>query len=608
MTSKRQKNHSRATSVAWMVRSASFVLPLIVAGAYLNMGQSSCGGGGYFCQGQQATHVFNGGTHVATEGDDVIVLAVGTSPGTVFAGGGDDLVCVISHAANDAITVYGGDGLDELYGGDAGEQLYGEAGNDIVSGGAGNDVLRGDDGFDFVLGGTGNDVVYGGEDDDYLWGDEGDDRLYGWLGHDGLYGGAGNDLLVGDDGNDTLYGDDGDDSLNGDDGNDALRGGTGADTLQGDSGNDDLRGGLGADELHGGAGDDTLWAGDDNTLLTGGPGLDVGYLCGSSQITEYIESLSWDDPNCPVEAEQILSVRLEVATCELPVPYGQIGNLPNRVPDVSLDGEEWLPAELFGGSIPPGETGRYDIYYPGTVNDIRQLAIYISTFFPACVSRVSLGVNHFSSGPSTLLFDTGPVEIWVPVNTGNVDDAITFSFANLRGQADWRQENVRPVIQDVLTDGFSYDLLEQFLDIILNRVIQSQGTFWWKNSVSLEPGSDSSKALGHLSLGYDIPLNQQDQIDIDFVIGVGCEQDELTLEALSFVVSLSGGAFSNILGEIELSAEQFSEALGVKLTETVMLPDGQRCVADGGIVEPKFDACGLWLTTGNNPNLSSCTP
>ncbi|MDH3625468.1 MAG: hypothetical protein OEQ49_16495 [Myxococcales bacterium] len=332
--------HMRSVRAAvFVARSTSFLLPLIVASAYLNMGQSSCGGGGsYFCQGQQATQVFNEGTHVATEGDDVIVLAVGASqPATVFAGRGNDLVCVISHAANDDITIYGGDGNDTLYGGDAGERLYGEVGDDILYGGRGDDYLDGGDGPDSLSGDDGADTLIGQEHDDLLVGGRGSDSLFGSWGADRLYGSDDDDLLLGGDDNDQLYGEAGNDNLSGGQGNDTLFGGTGADELYGDDGSDNLRGGIGADELFGGTGNDTLWGGGDNDTLwgdenddtlfggtgddwiaggygndilsngngdtegylNGGPGYDSAYACAVLQSIYNTEEVHYDDPDCP---------------------------------------------------------------------------------------------------------------------------------------------------------------------------------------------------------------------------------------------------------------------------------------------------------------------
>ncbi|MGH1350057.1 MAG: calcium-binding protein [Methyloligellaceae bacterium] len=191
------------------------------------------------------------------------------------------------------LTIFGGNGNDDL---------NGTTGNDILDGGIGDDNLSGFSGIDFLYGNLGEDLLYGGADTDALFGGEGNDQLTGGDGDDGLDGGTGDDTLNGGTGVDWLYGRDGNDILNGGTGTDALFGDAGVDTLNGGDGGDSLDGGLdndilngeagvdwlfgsfGNDELYGGAdtdalfgqeGDDTLYGGSGGDSLDGGTGHDV---------------------------------------------------------------------------------------------------------------------------------------------------------------------------------------------------------------------------------------------------------------------------------------------------------------------------------------------
>ncbi len=174
-----------------------FILPLILAGAYLNMGQSSCGGGNNTlkCQGVPVTHTFDaqdGSTQSGTSGDDVILVLAG--PATILAGAGDDLVCVIG--PQDDIQVYGGSGDDQIWGGPGSGLLNGGSGDDALRGEGGDDVLdAGNSGeaLDWLDGGPGDDVLYGDGGVDVLIGGDGNDAF--WSGDEGtiLDGGAGYD-------------------------------------------------------------------------------------------------------------------------------------------------------------------------------------------------------------------------------------------------------------------------------------------------------------------------------------------------------------------------------------------------------------------------------
>lgn len=176
-------------------QSGLFLLPLILAAAYLNMGQSSCGGGDnrLKCQGVPVTLTFDatdGSTQSGTTGDDVILVLAG--PAVISAGGGDDRICVIG--PQDDIDVYGGHGNDQIWGG---------PGSSLLNGGPGEDAIRGEGGDDILDAGNDGEVL------DWLDGGPGDDLLYGDAGLDVLIGGDGNDVLwSGDEGN-ILNGGDG---------------------------------------------------------------------------------------------------------------------------------------------------------------------------------------------------------------------------------------------------------------------------------------------------------------------------------------------------------------------------------------------------------------
>lgn len=220
--------------------------------------------------------------------------------------GGND--AIDGHAGNDWIE--GGAGSDGLYGGDdaiyygyggyggglgltetANVYSYGSSyGGPILAENA--DTIWGGDGNDYIDGGSGNDSLYGDADDDILYG--GDDGLmiidgsYGG-GYGGDYGGGyggsysgyrflgNNDYLNGGTGNDQLDGGSGDDSLYGGEGSDYLFGG--ADGRLNTSNNDYLDGGAGLDTLVGGTGNDVYIVDGTTELLPPPPprtGCDIG--------------------------------------------------------------------------------------------------------------------------------------------------------------------------------------------------------------------------------------------------------------------------------------------------------------------------------------------
>jgi Ca2+-binding RTX toxin-like protein len=224
----------------------------------------------------------HGATVRGTSGNDVIFVR-GTAP-VVYAGNGDDLICVDGGAAGSYGPVnatYGEGGTDIIYmagygsygvyGGDGDDYIIanqsdpyqqsiditgrGDAGNDHLwsypfgtsivtfNGGPGVDSLWGGPYTDYLTGGSGNDDIRGGDGYDYIYGGEGIDTLHGDAGDDIMYG----DCTVYDpisecdparSGADRMFGDDGKDSMYGGPGNDYLKGGAGTDVLKGEAGND----------------------------------------------------------------------------------------------------------------------------------------------------------------------------------------------------------------------------------------------------------------------------------------------------------------------------------------------------------------------------------
>jgi len=161
--------------------------------------------------------------------------------------GGDQITLSAGGAAADRVSVYGGQGDDNVIGGGTvGTALvYGNLGNDSLAGGAQNDTLYGGQGNDSFTAGAGSNLVYGnlGIDSvtgavgskDSVYGGQGDDVInYGALTTTGalIYGNLGNDVLTGGGANDSIYGGQGVDSFVGGGGADILTGGLGADTFR----------------------------------------------------------------------------------------------------------------------------------------------------------------------------------------------------------------------------------------------------------------------------------------------------------------------------------------------------------------------------------------
>jgi len=114
---------------------------------------------------------------------------------SVFSFGGKTIVLHVAPGnltssnvtfADGSVSIYGNNGAGTP-GDDQANTLTGGAGSDQLFGAGGNDMLDGGEGRDRLSGGTGNDSLTGGG---------GDDRLDGGGGADTLAGGAGNDILI----------------------------------------------------------------------------------------------------------------------------------------------------------------------------------------------------------------------------------------------------------------------------------------------------------------------------------------------------------------------------------------------------------------------------
>jgi Ca2+-binding RTX toxin-like protein len=127
------------------------------------------------------------GVAINSDGDLDITVSPSIFHVEINALGGDDFVNGRGQGGAGLhflgpLTIYGGDGTDEIVGSTDPDKLYGEGGNDTINA---------QDGADVVEGGAGND---------FLTASEGDDTIVGGPGADSFSGGYGNDLLDADDG------------------------------------------------------------------------------------------------------------------------------------------------------------------------------------------------------------------------------------------------------------------------------------------------------------------------------------------------------------------------------------------------------------------------
>ena len=119
----------------------------------------------------------------------------------VSAMGGKDKVAVdeTNGPLDASVTIYGGNGKDDLYGGSSADKIDGGTGKDRIFGFAGNDRLIGWSGDDLVDGGAGNDYISGNAGADDILGGDGDDDINGGGSHDNISGDAGNDDYIASD-------------------------------------------------------------------------------------------------------------------------------------------------------------------------------------------------------------------------------------------------------------------------------------------------------------------------------------------------------------------------------------------------------------------------
>ena len=612
-------------------RGSSFFVPLILVGAFLNMGDD-CDPGPAKCQGKPVTHTFST-SGIATHDDDVILVTAGDV--YVYALEGDDTVCVITNQPG--VTVLGGLGNDEIHGGGGDDVLDGEAGNDLLVGGGGADLL---------YGGTGADTLEGGGGDDLLDGEGGDDWLVGGAGFDLLYGGTEADTLEGGDDDDYLMG------------------GAGDDKLWGEDGNDRLWGEAGSNELYGGAGDDTLLVGDENWVLDGGPGSDVGHLCSFAKTFPVGVESFVRDTQCVMESEDVFSARLEVSMCDSSVNgaenhEGFMISLNGEEPETQFLGDH--PASPF---FPSGSTHVYDFLVAGELRDIGEISIRSRAPDDAfCLSRVRLGVNHFTASTTTAwkwLFDTGPMP-----NPVEADATLTYSLSDLRSNANWKRSNFVPLLLIAAT-GLDYVTLERLLESLIDPAIQGLAG-WGGQRVSAEQGfgdefgastSDACnaetdplvcvldwsdpdevcnafpenmmctadcnaypdqwvcgwdwEALGlpmspcvwrsgvcqfpsHADIFVNLHQSPVGFIDVRFLLKVSCSTDDnqFIIEPDKISVDVEGIIFRGHF--IERRLLPVLQGMVSDFSQTVKVPGSDTCES----FDPHFDRCGLWLGAGN---------
>lgn len=211
------------------------------------------------------------------------------------------------------VSLYGGDGADEIVAGPSAELIFPGAGSDSVLGGVGFEIANSEptaDGADhYDLGPDGGRVNYehrtapvelslDGVANDGEAG-EGDNlasvtEIISGSGDDNLVGGPGHELLAGRSGNDRFFAGPGDDQIEGGLGSDMISagrgqdishdyslgkgdrfaGGPGADFAETGPSDDVLSGGRGRDRIHSGAGGDRVIGGAQGDRLFAGSGAD----------------------------------------------------------------------------------------------------------------------------------------------------------------------------------------------------------------------------------------------------------------------------------------------------------------------------------------------
>lgn len=227
----------------------------------------------------------NGNVIQSYNPSDVVSITMNLNGGKDFAYASGNVTC--------PITMYGGDGDDQLVGGSGNDYLVGGNGNDSLSGGAGDDYLDAGEGNNTLQAGLGNDYMVSGNGVNIYDGQQGTDTVdYSAhtanisitednVANDGAPGqgdnvyntveniitGAGNDTIIGSSSNNVIDSGAGDDSVNGGSGNDSILGNVGNDTIDGSAGNDTIDGGAGDDSLIGGSGNDLIYGSDGNDSI-----------------------------------------------------------------------------------------------------------------------------------------------------------------------------------------------------------------------------------------------------------------------------------------------------------------------------------------------------
>ncbi|WP_262696492.1 beta strand repeat-containing protein [Kordiimonas aquimaris] len=164
--------------------------------------------------GDIGTNVFGGNVNPA--GSD-----------TLFGGAGNDFIVAGAFNPGTNTVVNTGSGDNVIYSSTGNDTLFGDDANDTLGGGDGSDSITGGDGSDIIYGGIGSptdnaDTLDGGAGDDQIFASFDDDLITAGEGNDTVFGGNGNDIIDGGEGNDLIYGSAGDDTITGGTGNDTF--------------------------------------------------------------------------------------------------------------------------------------------------------------------------------------------------------------------------------------------------------------------------------------------------------------------------------------------------------------------------------------------------
>jgi Ca2+-binding RTX toxin-like protein len=165
----------------------------VPAGAAFSAGTALGGGVWSFTSAQlDGLQLYPAAGYSGTLNLTVTATATETSTGTTAS---SSQVVAVTFESTTTSTV-GTQNAETLTGTAGNDQLQGFAGDDTLNGNDGNDLLYGDAGNDVISGGNGNDVLFGGAGNDTLTGNDGNDKLYGGAGNDSLTGGNGADVFA----------------------------------------------------------------------------------------------------------------------------------------------------------------------------------------------------------------------------------------------------------------------------------------------------------------------------------------------------------------------------------------------------------------------------